>query len=350
VSRVSSEPPRSEPPRSERAKRSGALVSLAASGALVPSGCACCGEPAAKTALARAADGAELIVGYCDGCSAHIGRESTRSLAGGVAAGLLGGGLALALPFAPRPLSFTLLALIVFLAATAPLVVVFAWPRRPAPGHAAEGPAVRFVGAGKLLCANQRFATELARLNRAVLERVAFSERRIRGRLFLIPVFAVVTAVVTLLASSPIVRIVNLGPERLFVDVDGHRVATVDPTSVEAPSAGVEVRVTAGPHEFVASTAEHEVLRESATVQSGHAHLFAPASEGYCFWLETAEYGRSRSGAVSREPLEGPAHFWVLPADLGGWFRPAPEQSVAEARLTGGVVTVLRQAPCGLDP
>jgi hypothetical protein len=339
----------SEPPKSERAKRSGALVSLAASGALVPSGCACCGEPAAKTGVARAPDGAELIVGYCDECSAHLGRESLRRLAGSVASGLVGGGLALALPFAPHPLPMALLAALVFGASLAPLLVVFAWPRRPGPGHAAEGPAVRFVKDGALLCSNHRFATELARANGASLERVPFHERRLDPAAFLIPLLAVAAALVTLLASSPIVRIVNLGPERLFVEVDGRSVATVDPTSVEAPSAGVEVRVTAGPHELVARTAERIVLRESATVRSGHAHLFAPASEGYCFWLETAEYGRSRSGSVTREPLEGPVHFWVLPADLGGWFRPAPAQSLAEARLTGGVVTVLRQAPCGLE-
>jgi hypothetical protein len=322
---------------------------LAASGVLMPSGCACCGEPAAKSEVVRAPGGSELIVGYCDTCRAHLGRESTVRLAGGVASGLLGGGFALALPFAPHPLPLVTLGASVFVAALLPLLVAFAWPRRPAPGHAAEGAAVRFVKDGELLCANDRFATDLARANDATLKRVRFHERRSDGGVFFIPLLAVATSLVTLLASSPLVRIVNLGPERLFIDVDGRRVATVDPTSVEAPSAGVEVRVTAGPHEFVARTAEREVLRESATVQSGHAHLFAPTSEGYCFWLETAEYGRSRAGAVTREPLEGPTHFWVLPADLGGWFRPAPEQSLAEARLTGGVVTVLRQAPCGLE-
>jgi hypothetical protein len=315
----------------------------------MPPGCACCGEPAAKTALARAPSGAELIVGYCDACSVHLGRDSTRKLAGGVASGLLGFGLALALPFAPHPLSMSALAALVFLGAFVPLVVVFAWPRRAMPGHTAEGPAVRFVKDGALLCANDRFARELARANAVSLERARFREQRLPPGLLAIPGLAVPTALVTLLASSPVVRIVNLGPERLMVEVDGRRIATVDPTSVEAPSAGIEVRVTAGPHEFLARTQERVVESESAAVESGHAHLYAPASEGYCFWLETAEYGRSRSGSVAREPLTDGVHFWVLPADLGGWFRPAPEQSLEEARLTGGVVTVLRQAPCGLD-
>jgi hypothetical protein len=85
-------------------------------------------------------------------------------------------------------------------------------------------------------------------------------------------------------------------------------------------------------------------------VEGGHPHLFAPGSEGYCFWLESAEYGRGRANEPLREPLEGTQHFWVLPPDLGGFFRPVPEQARAETRLTGGTVTVLRQAPCGADP
>jgi hypothetical protein len=100
----------------------------------------------------------------------------------------------------------------------------------------------------------------------------------------------------------------------------------------------------------LALTALGVVARELVTVESGHMHHFAPGSDGYCFWLETAEYGRGRPPGVPRTPLEGSSRFWVLPAELGGFFRPVPEQAQAEARLTGGVVTVLRQAPCGADP
>jgi hypothetical protein len=339
----------SDAPKSQRARRSGAVVSLATAGALMPAGCACCGEPAARTAVARGPGGGELIVGYCDDCVGHLGRDSLRKLAAGVAAGLVGFGLAVALPFAPHPWSFGALGALVFVASLAPLAVVQAWPRRAAPGHTADGVAVRFVGKDALLCANDRFATELARANDGKLERVVFREQRLAPALLAVPLLAVVVAVATLVASAPLVRIVNLGPERLMVEVDGRRVATVDPTSVEAPSAGVEVRITAGAHELVARTTERVVAREPVTIQSGHAHLFAPASDGYCFWLETAEYGRGRAGAVTRAPLEGASHFWALPADLGGWFRPVPEQALAEARLTGGVVTVLRQAPCALE-
>jgi len=340
----------SEPPRSERARRSGAVVSLAASGVLVPAGCACCGEPAACSAVARGPGGVELILGYCDACIAHVGRESVRRLAAAVASALVGFGLALALPFAPYPLSLPALGALVFTASLLPLVVVSAWPRRAEPGHTADGAAARFVGPGRVLFSNARFATELGRANDAKVERVAFREARLAPALFALPPLAVLVALATLVASSPLVRIVNLGPDRIVVEVDGRRVAVVDPTSVEAPSAGVEVRITAGPHELLARSADRVVAREVVTVESGHMHLFAPASDGYCFWLETAAYGRGRAPGVTRSPLEGAARFWVLPADLGGFFRPVPEQARAEARLTGGVVTVLRQAPCGVDP
>lgn len=298
----------------------------------------------------RGPGGAELIVGYCDECHAHLGREATQRFAGAVAAGLVGGGLALALPLAEQPLPLFTLMAVVLLASLAPLVVVFAWPRRPEAGHVAVGPAVHFVADGELACASDRYARELARANGTTHRRARFRERRSALRAFAIPLVAAALSATILLATSPLVRIVNLGPERISVDVDGRRVADVDPTSVEAPSAGVEVRITAGEHELVARTADRVVERARAGIRSGHAHLFAPGSEGYCFWLETAEYGRSRDAGVERKPLTGPPHFWVLPADLGGWFRPVPEQALAEERLTGGVVTVLRQAPCSVDP
>jgi hypothetical protein len=133
--------------------------------------------------------------------------------------------------------------------------------------------------------------------------------------------------------------------------VDGRRVVGVEPTSVENGSAGEEVRITAGEHELVARTPGGRVVEQARVrVQGGHPHLFAPGSEGNCFWLESAEYGRGRANEPEREPLEGETHFWVLPSELGGFFRPVPEQAKAESRLTGGMVTVLRQAPCGADP
>jgi hypothetical protein len=343
--------PKSDAPKSERAKRSGAVVALEPSGALMPASCACCGAPPARSAVARAPGGAVLIVPYCEECSGHVGREATLRLAGAVASGLVGGGLAFALPFAARPLSLALLAMVVLAASLVPLLVTWAWPRTPSPGHSAVGPAARFIAKGELSCANDRFATEVGRANGTTHQRARFRERRLASAALAIPLVAAIAAVATLLVGSPVVRVLNLSIERLVIEVDGRPVAEIDPTSVEAPSAGVEVRITAGEHEFLARTATGRILeRATVTVESRHAHLFAPGSDGYCFWLETAEYGRARAGTVTREDLRGPPRFWALPADLGGWFRPVPDQALAEARLTGGVVTVVRQAPCGDGP
>lgn len=326
-------------------------MSLATEGALVPASCACCGEPATRGSLTRARAGSGLIVGYCDDCTAHVGREATRALAGVVASSLLGGGLALSLPFADRPPSITTLSLLVLVAALVPVLIVVLWPRRPAPGHSADGPAARFLSDGVLLCANDRYAAEIARANAVKHELATFRERRFAAWLLVPAPLCMAAGVATLVISSPLVRVVNLGTERVTIDVDGRRIAAVDPTSVENASAGAEVRITAGEHELVARTATgREVERAHVRVEGGRPHLFAPGSEGYCFWLESAEYGRGRTSAPLREPLEGTSHFWVLPAELGGFFRPVPEQARAETRLTGGTVTMLRQAPCGADP
>ena len=107
----------------------------------------------------------------------------------------------------------------------------------------------------------------------------------------------------------------------------------------------------AGLHTLVARDPEgREIERERVEVRAGRPHLFAPASAGHCFWLETREYGRDAVTEVAREPLEGPPYFWALPQNLGGWFLPAPEATKSEARLTGGAVTVLRQGPCRIEP
>lgn len=317
----------------------------------MPASCACCGEPAAQSSLTRGRAGSGLIVGYCDECAAHVGRDDTRRLAGIVASGLLGGGLALALPFSDRPPSLVGLGLAVLVASLVPLLVVVLWPRRAAPGHSADGPALRFLPDGSVLCANDRYAIELARANGGKHRLAKFRERRLSAALLAPPPLCVAAGLSTLVITSPLVRVVNLGQERVQVEVDGRRVLEVDPTSVESASAGAEVRVTAGEHELVARTPAGRIVESAhVRVQGGHPHLFAPGSEGYCFWLESAEYGRGRPSAPERESLEGAMHFWVLPSELGGFFRPVPEQAHAESRLTGGVVTVLRQAPCGADP
>ncbi|HEX6763873.1 MAG TPA: hypothetical protein VF103_00310 [Polyangiaceae bacterium] len=323
-------------------------MSVEPAGVLVPPACACCGAEAARSDVARLGSSAqEIIVGYCDDCRKHQGALRARRLAGVLASGLVGLSFSLVLPLASRPLPPVALSGVAFVGAVLPLLVVALWPSRRTPGHAAEGPAVRFVANGELLCADDRWAAELARSNGAARRLAPWREPRLSLVMLVGPLFAPLLALVAANLASPVVRVVNLTGDQLVVEVDGVRRASLAPTSVESPSAGAELRVAVGEHDLVARSLEGRVLeRAHAVVESGHAHLFAPASEGHCFWLESVRYGRSGAAPAERTPLDGPPHFWSLPTDLGGWFSAPPESAIAETRWTGGTVTVLRQAPC----
>lgn len=313
----------------------------------MPPSCACCGAEAARSDLARRSATQEIIVGYCDDCKKHQGSARAKSLSGGLASGLVGLALALALPLAPSPLRAVALALVTLTGALVPLLVVAFVPRRPRAGHAADGPAVRFVSERELLCADERWGTELARLNGVTRKLAPWREARFSLAMFVAPVLAPALAVAVLHATSPILRVVNLAGDEFVVEIDGTRRASLRPTSVESATSGAELRVPAGDHELVARALDGSVLeRARVVVESGRAHLFAPASVGQCFWLETVGYGRSGERESERQALEGPPHFWSLPDDIGGWFSAPPEAELAGTRSTGGTVTVLRHAPC----
>ena len=338
-----------DPPGAGR--RPGWLVRLDLVGAVAPPGCACCGAPDGGSDVVRGGSGdVQLIVGYCDECRRHQGVERARLLAGALASALVALGLGVALPLASRPLPPSLLAALALVGSLVPVIVVALFPRRAGPGHAAAGPAVR-PARGGLSCARERWARELARLNGVEPSAAPFRERRVTLALLLAPLLAPLAVLAVLAVASPVVRVVNLSGERIRVEVDGSELVTLDPTSVESPVAGAEVRLGIGSHELVARAPDGRVLeRARVSVEAFRTHLFAPASGAHCFWLETSSYGRSGGGPSAQQPFEGPPHFWALPADLGGFFTPPPEALLSEARFTGGLVTVLRQAPCEATP
>lgn len=325
-------------------------MSVEPAGIIVPHACACCGSEAARSDVARLGSGAkEIIVGYCDECRRHQGSARVRRLSGALASALVGLSCVMILPLAWPPLPALALALVTFVGALVPVIVVVSWPSRVRAGHAADGPAVRFVEHAALMCADERWGAELARLNGATRKLAAWRESRFSYAMLAGPLVAPPLALVALNAASPLVRVVNLTGDQLVVEVDGIRRASLVPTSVESPTAGAELRVPIGEHDFVARGLDGGVLeRTRAVIESGRAHLFAPASEGHCFFLESIQYGRTAPRSAERRLLEGPPHFWSLPTDLGGWFSAPPEALTAETRWTGGTVTVLRQAPCEL--
>jgi hypothetical protein len=214
--------------------------------------------------------------------------------------------------------------------------------------HSARGPAV-FWGAGDhLLCAAWRYGEGVAALNGGELRPVAMGDRRGSAWFCAGPVVGLGAACCSFLVYHPLLRVINLGSQRVEVAIDGRPVTSVDPTSNESPTAGALLRVPAGPHTLsVRSTGDGAAVAQiQADFHSGAVHLFAVAAEDTCFWLETTGYGRAQRAEHGYEALRSPEHFWVLPGGIDSWFEPNPEPSDGNSRSSGGVLTALRQAPC----
>ncbi len=324
-------------------------IELGPVGARLPSECACCGGAvSAHTVVRRGRDAAELLVGYCPACHEHAGKDGTRALGVGLASFLLAASLGVALPLSTRAPLFVVV-LLVLAASLLPVLVAAALRPRPARGHAAWGGAVQFSGSA-LCCARSDYADELLRLNPKgrKLESSAppwFSPWMLAG-----PLIALSVTPFAYELSFPTLRVLNLTGERFEVWVDGRPVGSVDPTSVESPRAGRDLEVAAGSHLFEVRDASGALVsRATGRLVSGKSHLFAPASDAYCFWIETLSYGRG-AGDTERRPLAGEARFWVLPDGIDGFFTPPRAPPALAGSLSGGSVTVLRQAPCDQAP
>jgi hypothetical protein len=203
-----------------------------------------------------------------------------------------------------------------------------------------------------LLCAAPAYAEHVAALNGGELSRTTVPERWGSAWLSAGPVLGLGAACLSFFVYHPLLRVLNLGPVPVEVAIDGKRLTSVDPTSNESPAGGALVRVPAGAHTLsVFSSLDGAALGSSAVdFRSGAVHLFAIAAEGTCFWLETTGYGREQRVAPSYQPLPASEHFWVLPGGIDTWFAANPLPSAAQARSSGGLLTALRQAPCGEAP
>jgi hypothetical protein len=219
---------------------------------------------------------------------------------------------------------------------------------RPRQGHAASWRAVWWIGRHTLFCAEPRFA---AALDASGEQRpTTRSEPALTRFMFLGLIGTLVIAPPLHRLHHPLVRIVNLSPQRLSVWVDGKPLAWVEPTSAESSAAGAELRFPAGARVIEARDGQGRTL-DAAHVRlvSGAMHFYAPASNGYCFWFEHTHYGRARSFENDIEPLAGPTHFWVLARRVDSWFSPNPP-TADDNRSTGGSLTALRQGPCSVAP
>jgi hypothetical protein len=333
----------------------GVSVALApsVSRTVLPEECACCAEPATHRLAARGRGGVSLLVGYCDDCAEHQASLASRVLALALSSLLLALVAAAGLPLLAPGLGWFGLSLLVLLFSSLPLAALF-FPIAPsAAPHTSRGPAVTWGTAGDLRCASPRYAERLAELNGGLAQQpTLIRERTTSAWLCAGPVLGVGAACLSFLVYHPLLRILNLGPVPAEVALDGKRLAAVDATSNESPSAGAIVRVPAGAHVLsMTSLIDGSALGHvSVELHSGAVHLFAISAEGTCFWLETSGYGREQLAQPSYQPLTSADHFWVLPGGIDTWFAPNPGTADPNARSSGGLLTALRQAPCTEAP
>lgn len=361
-----------------------ALASL-----VLPDACACCGAPAsASRRLDLGARAGVLIVPLCDRCLTHDAVSRTRSLSVVLAALLIGVAGALGLPLALERASesgawqlslnswfsrwglFLLPCGIVFGLLG---VRVFGWYARqrlgrseacaPAPSLALRETSAADDRLAVLRCARAEFAEQLLTLNPGRLAapapgmahgewawQSAIPRLDVRWMISVLGLTALLSAG-SYVVHRPRVQVLNLTDAPLTLEVDGEVVARVPVTSQESSEAGVTLRLPAGRRHFRVLSADDPVAEADVTLQGGTRHLYAPASDDHCFWLERIGYGRGNAsepspGAVERLPLGNPLRFWAFPQPPDVWLAPPPEPLLDDARSSGGEVTALRQARC----
>jgi len=340
-------PPDIEKPRPARgvALRTAGLPEF-----VLPDQCACCGGLPARSVRETHLSGRAAFVPYCPECHAHVSREQTREFAASLSAVIVLLTFAFGLPLVWQPRLSLVYAACVLAGGLVPIVLGALWPRKRLFGHASIGRAAAFRLDGTFACARAEWGALAAQNNRTQFFEIRFRERRVP-----------VGTVVALIASCallpvyyrvhfPSVRVVNLTDGRLEIAVDGRVRASVPPTSAESTGAGVELRVAAGQRVFSAVDVAGRVVDTAATtVRSGGQHLYAPASDAYCFWVETSGYGRSKGAGTEIQPLRGPGRFWALRDAVDLWFSPLPDADFDD-RSTGGFLRAIRQAPCEAAP
>jgi len=320
--------------------------------ARLPEECACCAQAASHSSALRRRDGLSLRVGYCEDCAEHQAKSSARVLALGLASVLLGLATAAGVPLVAPRLGLLGLLLLVLASCALPLFGLLLPVGDVIAPHVARGPAVLWGPDDQLWCAAASYAERVAAQNGGDARPARMRESIGSAWLSAGPVLSVGAACLSFFVYHPLLRILNLGPARVEVAIDGKRLTSVDPTSNESPAGGALLRVPAGEHTLsVISSVDGSALGDSAVeFHSGAVHLFAVSAENTCFWLETNGYGQERRVAPSYQALRSAGHFWVLPGGIDTWFAPNPHASDSNSHSSGGLLTALRQAPCAEAP
>jgi hypothetical protein len=316
--------------------------------ALLPAHCACCGAMAAESLREPGPSGATVIVPYCSGCHFHATSAGTRRLAVALSSLLVMVTFTVGLPLLGVHLAFLPYMLGVVLAAAVPVTLgAVAWTE-PELGHSAWARAVWWRSDGALVCTHASWAEALAELSGGSLEHERRREPLLAPVVFVGVALGILSSPLAYRVAYPSVRVLNLTPGEVTIVSDGRQVATLAPTSQESPRAGATVRLPFGGRRLTAVGASgHVVDRREVRLGLGRDHLYAPAAEGFCFWLERTPYGRVGGPSPDRlvEPLGRGGGFWGLSRTVDTWFSPNPGTGV-DGRSTGGELTALRQAPC----
>lgn len=315
---------------------------------VVPGWCACCSAPAASSRAERLGP-REILVPYCVRCLRHASAGTTRSLAASVSSCLIAVTLALALPLAWPAMSLPVHVTAALIGACLP-ISLRALRRRPEPGHSAAERAAWWLSDGRFCCTSPKFSAALASQPGAVIEPLESSEPRFTAWLVAGPLVALLGAPGGWMFHHPLVRVLNLTEGRLSIALDGRPIASLDASSAENPTAGIELRLPGGDHELTTTTQAGSVVSSRVSIRGGATHLFAPQSPDHCFWLEETGYGRKAASGTRVEPLVGQERFWVLPRRVDTWFSPNPPTSARDQRSSGGVLVALRQARCTQAP
>jgi hypothetical protein len=338
-----------------RSARSVARARLAEAAVELPRTCANCGAPGGQVRN-EASSRREILVPYCSRCFALASRTSTVALATALASIVMGGTALLTLPRLSATLSLgAYIALCAIAASLAPLLVARVG-RRHEPDQTASGRAVWWQSADTLEGTRLPWFEELGRLNGIQISEGVSREPVLNFASWSGALLSVALAPHAYALLFPSLLVLNLASAEFELFVDGVPRGRVAPSSLESREAGLHLRVPAGKHVLEARPLDEPspLAVRHVVLDAAGSYLFAPASDEYCFWLETDWYGRSPAQAPeaprrSYEALPAGLQYWRLPSRIDTWFGDNPAAG-SDQVSSGGSMTSLRQGRCNQLP
>lgn len=324
----------------------------------LPNRCANCGEAAgasARLAPPFGVAGRALLIPYCSRCARTVEQSKTRSAIAVAASFLVGLVLLLGLPLMPGRFSMLTYGMVVTLGAALPLLEAWFASRRKRheAGQTSAEAGVWWDKRG-LLGSNAAWMSELAELNQGVAQTLPRWQRPVNWQVALLPATFAAVSPSVFQWLFPTLVVLNLSPTDFDLVVDGVTRGTVGVTSLESSSAGLRLPLGAGKHVLEARPRGDGVDTPPATyrvevaLDAGDEYLFAPGSDGHCFWLERTVYGAA-DGKSRVQALGGKDGFFRLPSPVDTWFGANPQPN-ADRVSTGGEMVAIRQGRCADKP